>query len=96
MHQDTDRDASCTSDKKSSCATKKLGIVLVVLSFILYSGILLVPAMPFSLGVKALITSALVILGEVSFWVGGFILGRDVIKRYKKYLNPLNWFRKDS
>ena len=81
---------------KSSFATKKVGLGLVILSFILYGGILLVPAMPFSFGVKALVTSALVFLGEVSFWVGGFILGKDVIKKYKKLLNPLSWFKKTS
>lgn len=75
---------------------KKTGIVLIILSFLLYGGILLVPFTPYTVGTKAVITSVLVILGEISFWVGGLILGREIIARYKKYFNPFHWFKKKN
>jgi len=72
----------------------RLGIGLVVASFILYGGILLVPFLPFSGKAKIFTGTALAVLGEVSFWVGGIILGKEVLAKYKKKLNPLNWVRK--
>lgn len=75
---------------------KKVGITLVVLSCILYSAILLVPFTPYTLGTKTIITTILIVLGEASFWLGGFILGREIIMKYRKYLNPLNWFKKKN
>ncbi len=74
---------------------KKVGLGLVVLSFILYGGILLVPFLPFSTGVKIAVSSGLAVAGELSFWIGGLILGREIIARYKKYLNPLRWFKRN-
>ena len=73
---------------------KKLGFLLIALSILLYAGLLLVPFIPYSIGTKAAISSVLVILGEISFWVGGFILGKDIVAKYKKYFNPLRWFKK--
>ena len=75
---------------------RSLGIGLVVLSFILYGAILLVPFIPYSAGIKVSVSTALVVSGEISFWVGGFILGKEVISRYKKYLNPLCWFKRKN
>lgn len=75
---------------------KKIGIALVALSFVLYGAILLVPFTPYTLGTKTIITTILVISGEASFWVGGFILGREIIMKYRKYFNPLNWFKKKA
>ena len=82
--------------KQPSVKLSKLGICLVVLSFILYGFILLVPFIPYSTSIKVTISSVLAILGEISFWVGGIILGKEVIARYKKYMNPFSWFKRKS
>ena len=71
---------------------KKMGIILIIASFILYGSILLIPFTPFTSGTKVVLGTALAVAGEVSFWVGGIILGKEVVQKYKKYLNPLNWF----
>jgi hypothetical protein len=34
------------------------------------------------------------VLMEVAFWSGGILVGKELFTRYKKKLNPLNWFRK--
>jgi hypothetical protein len=81
---------------KRSTKLRKVGIGLVILSFILYGGLLLVPLTDFSTGIKLTISSVLVILGEISFWIGGFILGKEVVARYKRYFNPINWFKNNK
>lgn len=73
---------------------RRLGIFLVILSCIFYGALLLVPFVPYSPGTKVIISSALVIMGEASFWIGGIILGREFVLKYRKYLNPFNWFKK--
>jgi hypothetical protein len=78
----------------SSRKLKKIGSLLIVLSFVFYGGILLIPFVPMTIGSKTIITSTLIILGEGSFWIGCFILGKEVMIKYKKYLNPLCWFQK--
>jgi hypothetical protein len=75
---------------------KKVGISLVILSCVFYGALLLVPFTPYTVSTKALISSILVISGEASFWLGGFILGREIVMKYRKYLNPLHWFKKKT
>lgn len=62
---------------------KWLGLALVVLSFIFYGGLLIVPFTPFSAGNKIVISSLLVIMGEASFWIGAFILGKEAVSKYR-------------
>ena len=93
---DQDRQNNIEAAKQPPSKRRKLGISLVVLSFILYGLILLVPFVPYPTGIKVTISSILAVLGEISFWVGGIILGKEVIARYKKYLNPFIWFKRKS
>ena len=79
-----------------SIKSRKVGIGLVIMSFIFYGGLLLVPLTSFSTGIKLTISTALVVLGEITFWIGGFILGKEVVARYKRYFNPINWFRSNK
>lgn len=72
----------------------KVGIGLVVASFVLYGGVLMVPFTPFPGKTKIIIGTALAVLGEATFWIGGIILGKEVVLKYKKYMNPLYWFKK--
>jgi hypothetical protein len=75
---------------------KKLGIVLFILSFVLYALILMVPLLPVSLQTKTLITTLLVVVGEISFWSGGLILGKEVVRKYRRFFNPKNWFARQK
>jgi hypothetical protein len=84
-----------TAQKKNSPRLKNIGLFLLALSFLLYSGLLLIPFVPYAAGTKAAIASVLIVTGEISFWVGGLILGKELISRYRKQLNPLKWFKKD-
>lgn len=88
------RELNETSTNKNRSRIKNVGLFLVALSFLLYASLLLVPFTPFTIGTKAAITSALVITGELSFWAGGIILGREFVSRYRDKLNPLRWLKK--
>jgi hypothetical protein len=72
---------------------RRLGFGLVLLSFILYGCLLLVPSAPLSTSGKVALSSFLVVSGEASFWVGGFILGREVVARWRGRLDPRRWIR---
>jgi hypothetical protein len=67
---------------------------LVILSFVLYGLILFLPFFPLSTSQKIAVAPLLALLGELAFWPGGVLLGREVVARYKAYLNPCNWFAK--
>ena len=75
---------------------RRLGIFLVIYSFVAYGLLLAVPFVPLAAAGKVLLSSLLVGSGEVTFWVGGALLGKEVVGRYKKYFNPLNWFCRSS
>lgn len=79
---------------KNKFLTRNVGIFLVLTSFIFYCSLLFVPFLPYTIGKKAVISSIIIVLGEISFWIGGFILGKELISKYKKYLNPINWLKK--
>ena len=71
----------------------KTGIALIVVSTLLFLAIAGVPFLEVSGKVKITATTVLIVLGEVSFWVGGFLLGKELLAKYKAYLNPKSWFK---
>jgi hypothetical protein len=58
--------------------------LFVILSFILYGGILLVPLTALSSQDKIILSSFLILTGEASFWIAAFIIGKEAIARYRK------------
>jgi hypothetical protein len=72
---------------------RRLGLFLVILSCLLYGCLLFVPSAPLSTSEKVALSSLLVVSGEASFWIGGFILGRDVVARWRGALDPRRWVR---
>jgi hypothetical protein len=72
----------------------KWGISLMVLASILF---LCIPVVPFlNIDGKTKITSStiLFILGEITFWGGGLLVGKELFTKYKSYLYPKNWVSK--
>jgi uncharacterized membrane-anchored protein len=74
----------------------KIGIGLIVISSLLYASLLAVPFLKISVTAKLSITPVIVIIGEILFWVGGILVGKEVIMKYRKNINPKNWFKKDE
>lgn len=71
-----------------------IGIGFIVLSFVLYAAFFGVPFLPLPNATKVVLAAAVVIGGEASFVVGGLFVGTQVVRRYRRYLNPRNWFRR--
>lgn len=73
---------------------KQFGFVLIVLSCLVWLAIVAIPLMPFTLAQKTAIVPGLLILGEVLFWAGALLVGKEVAQRYRHWLNPRHvWTR---
>lgn len=69
----------------------KIGLIVIFVSFIPF---LLIPVVPFlhlENRVKIAVSTGLLIAGEILFWSGGFLLGKELFSKFKSYLNPKNW-----
>ena len=74
--------------------SKKLGIILIIISFILWIFILAAPFLEISTTLKAAIVGIFVVLGEIFFWGGTVLVGKDIVKKYMKCINPMEWIKK--
>jgi hypothetical protein len=67
---------------------QKLGLVLIIISFLPWLIIaVIVPFLPISLAQKAILVPALLVLAEVLFWLGALLVGKEVVQKYRRYLN---------
>jgi hypothetical protein len=69
----------------------KAGIILIMVSVIFFLSIPVVPFLDLERGVKITVSTVLLVLGELTFWSGGLLLGKELFAKYKSYLNPKNW-----
>ena len=74
----------------------KLGIVLLIVCVIAFLAIPVVPFLDFENSVKLTLSTVLFVIGEVAFWVGGILLGKELFTKYKAYMNPKSWFKPKS
>jgi len=74
----------------------KTGIALIIFSTLLFASLLAVPFLEADGKTKITITTIIIVLGEITFWVGGILLGKELFNKYKSYFNPMNWFRKKT
>ncbi len=70
------------------------GIVLIASSIILFLAIFVISFLTIPLAKKGMIVSGLFIGGEITWWLGVILLGKQMYTKYKKYMNPLNWFER--
>ena len=72
----------------------KLGLVLMIVSVPVFLSLPLVPFLNIDGKAKITLTTIIVIIGEILFWSGGLLLGKELFSKYKSYLNPTTWFKK--
>jgi hypothetical protein len=72
----------------------KLGLSLIILSSLMWGAVLLVPICPLSFAQKSLITTGLILISEVIFWLGILLSGKELAHRYRQKLNPYYWWQK--
>ena len=72
----------------------KLGIILLILCVIVFLAIPVVPFLDMESSAKITVSTVLLVIGEITFWTGGLLLGKELFTKYKAYFNPKNWFKK--
>ena len=70
----------------------KLGLFLVILSCLFFILLLLIPFLSIDGKTKLTVSTIVFIIAEITFWSGGFLLGKEFFSKYKSYFNPRNWF----
>jgi len=78
------------TEPKSSLALKA-GLGMVIFSVALYGVIFSLLFFPISAANKLALTPVLMVISEIIFWVGGALAGKDVVSRYRSYLDPRGW-----
>jgi hypothetical protein len=68
-------------------------IILISISVVLFLLIFAMPFLPLSTARKGIYITALFIGGEITWWAGVALVGKQLISKYSKQLNPANWFR---
>jgi hypothetical protein len=91
------------SDKRESdvpLAAKKgwriwvLVFGVFVVPSVLYTMLLVVPFLPLTTGQKLWVASGFVVAAEGTFLLSALILGREVVSRYRRFLEPRRWLGK--
>ncbi|MEI7727444.1 MAG: transporter suffix domain-containing protein [Bacteroidota bacterium] len=68
-----------------------IAIILILLSGVLFGLIFVVPFLPLTITQKGIFVTALVIGMEITWWLGVALVGKQLLTKYIKYLNPRNW-----
>jgi uncharacterized membrane protein YkgB len=79
---------------KKAGRTRGLGIALLVVAILFWVTVPAVLIIPLSAEQKVWMGSAFLVLGEVAFWAAAIVLGREVFRRYRTFLDPRGWFDK--
>jgi Kef-type K+ transport system membrane component KefB len=74
--------------------TRLLGMVLLVAAVMFWVAAPAVVFFPLPAGQKVWAGSAFLVMGEVAFLVAALVLGREVVRRYRRFLDPRSWFGK--
>ncbi len=74
----------------------RLGIILVIVCIPFFLAIPIIPFTEMENSLKISISTGLLICGEVLFWSGGLLLGKELFAKYKNYLDPRTWFSKSK
>ncbi|WP_131101028.1 transporter suffix domain-containing protein [Bacillus sp. SYJ] len=72
----------------------KVGIGLLIIYVLLWASALMIPFTSLSTQIKAIVIPGCIVIGEILFLIGAVFVGKEVVTKYKKYLNPKNWRRK--
>lgn len=74
----------------------KLGIFLMIFSGVFFALTFIIPLFELPTKTKVIASTTSFILMEVVFWAGGLLVGKELFTKYKKQLNPRNWFKKKT
>lgn len=69
----------------------RLGIGLISFSVVVFLTLFAIPFLSVSVEMKLALTPVLLIAGEVMFWGGVLLIGKDVYLKFKEKLQPGSW-----
>ena len=70
----------------------KFGIILISVSVLFFLFLFALPFITLDLKLKIVLSTALLVVGEVSFWLGTILIGKDVYLKFKEKLKSREWF----
>jgi hypothetical protein len=71
-----------------------LGVMLFTISVTLFVAVPVVLFLPLSTGWKVGVVAILLVVEEVVFWMAALLLGREVVRRYRRFFDPRYWLDK--
>lgn len=74
----------------------KAGIFLMIFSGVFFAATLIIPLLALPAKTKVILATASFIMMEIVFWTGGLLVGKELFIRYKRQLNPVNWFNRKT
>jgi predicted MFS family arabinose efflux permease len=74
---------------------RALGIVLFAVSVALFVAVPVTLFLPLSTGWKVGLVAVLLVAEEAVFWIAALLLGREVVRRYRRFFNPHYWLDKE-
>ena len=87
-------DSTNNSEIKKYNWRLKIGIVIMAISVLLFLSLPVIPFLDIENKTRITITTIVFIVAEVTFYGGGFLVGKELFSKYKSYMNPKNWFGK--
>lgn len=72
----------------------RIGIVMISISVACFLFLLAVPFLQVGPKFKITLTTVLIVVGEVMFWVGTILIGKDVYLKFKEKLKSGEWLNK--
>lgn len=74
----------------------KWGIILLIICVVAFLSIPVITFLKIGNSAKITISAVLFVIGEATFWVGGILLGKEILSKYTARLNPKNWFKRKA
>lgn len=74
----------------------KWGIVLLILCVLAFLAIAVIPFLSIGNGAKVTFSAIFFVIGEITFWAGALLVGKELLSKYTSRLNPKNWFKAKS
>ena len=71
-----------------------LGVALFAVSVALFVAVPVVLLLPLSTGWKVGAIAILLVAEEVIFWAAALLLGREAVRRYRRFFDPRYWLDK--
>ncbi len=71
-----------------------LGVILFAISVVLFVAVPVIIFLPLSTGWTVGAVTVLLVVEEAIFWVATLFLGRAVVRRYRRFVDPRYWLDK--